>query len=123
MRLPAASRRNRKATFLSLDPAGAPRDAVFNTPATGWMPVCEEWIEVQDMLPSRAERVAEGIDLASRPCRIRMLYRDDITSAMRVRLDDDGGRILRIVSGPAELGFREGMELVAEEVSTQGAVP
>lgn len=79
-----------------------------------------EWAEVQDILPSRAEDVADNIDLARRPCRVRMLYRDDITGEMRITFD---GRTLQIVSGPAELGRRDGLEMVCEEMSTQGEKP
>lgn len=89
-------------------------------PTTGWADFATVWASVQDMLPSRGERIAEGVNVASRPCRIRMRYRDDITSDMRVTLD---GRTLRIVSMPAELGRREGIEIVAEEVTTEGQEP
>lgn len=123
MSMVSAMRRNRFAVFLAPPGAAAPRDPVFNTPSTDWTVHCEEWVEVQDMLPSRGERIADGISIAARPCRVRMLWRDDITAAMRLRLDDEGGRLLQIVTEPAELGFREGLELVAEQVSTMGAVP
>lgn len=118
--MPSASRRNRWAIFLAPPGDAAPRDPVYNTPGTQWVLVCEEWIEVQDMLPSRGERLADGVDVTARPCRVRMLYRDDITAAMRIRLDDENGRLLQIVSEPAELGFREGLELVAEQLSVMG---
>lgn len=79
-----------------------------------------ELAEVQDVLPSRAESVADGINIQRRPARIRTLYRDDITSDMRVKIGD---RVLEIVAGPAELGRREGLEMVCEELSTQGDEP
>lgn len=123
MRLPAAINRNRLAVFLAPPGRAGARDAVFNTPLADWSVAFQEWVEVQDMLPSRGERIAEGISVAARPCRIRMLWRADVSAAMRVRFDDEGGRLLQIVTQPAELGFREGLELVAEEVSTMGAVP
>jgi len=79
-----------------------------------------EWAEVQDILPSRAEDVADNIDMSRRPCRVRTLYRDDITAQMRITFDD---RALQIVSGPVELGRRDGLEMICEEFSTQGEKP
>jgi head-tail adaptor len=80
----------------------------------------DEWAEVQDILPSRAEDVADNIDIRRRPCRIRTLFRDDITSAMRVAFE---GRTLEIIAGPVELGRRDGLEMICEELSTQGEKP
>lgn len=96
-------------------------DSVYLTEDPHWLPLAdgEEWAEVQDFLPSRAERVEGVADIGRRPARVRMRYRDDVTQAMRLRIEDDG-RILQIVSGPAELGRREGIELIAEELTTQG---
>lgn len=78
--------------------------------------------EVQDMLPSRAERIAEGIDVARRPCRIRVRYRTDVAIGMRLRIAGRTGEY-RIVSQPAELGWREALEFTAEQLSTEGARP
>jgi len=83
-----------------------------------WLRVAAPWAEVIDILPSRSERVAEAIDISARPCRIRMRYREDIDASMRVKI---GGRLLKIIAGPAELGRRQGTEIVAEELSTMGA--
>lgn len=103
------------------------QEAVYGTATVTWTDLATVWAEVQDILPSRAERVAEGIDIARRPCRVRMLYRDDVTTDMRFKLPGRGGneadRILQIIAGPAELGFRERVEFVAEELSTGGQEP
>lgn len=84
-----------------------------------WELVAEVWAEVQDMLPSRSygERLTDGINLASRPTRVRMRYRTDVTPDMRFVV---GARILQIIAGPAELGWREGLEFVAEDYSAAG---
>jgi SPP1 family predicted phage head-tail adaptor len=72
--------------------------------------------EVQDVLPSRAESIGnDAINIARRPSRIRIRYRTDITSDMRILYE---GKTLRIVAGPAEIGNREGLELMAEEVTS-----
>lgn len=95
-------------------------DATYGPQPGDWIPVCTVWAEVQDVLPSRAETTAD-IRIASRPARVRLLrYRSDITSAMRIVLVDRGNRVLNIVAGPAEMGRKEGLELMAQEFSTAG---
>jgi SPP1 family predicted phage head-tail adaptor len=96
-----------------------------------WQEVGTVYAEVQDMLPSRGERLSEGMTMAVRPARIRVRYRDDITSDMRVlvgRTIKDGNgdlawethRVLQITGGPAELGRRHWLEMVGENYSTAG---
>lgn len=88
--------------------------------------MAEVWAEIQDVLPSRGEKLADGINIATRPARLRMGYRDDVTSDMRILLLrwKDGqwvvGRTLQIVAGPAEIGRRSGIELMVEDYSTAG---
>lgn len=101
----------------SLDGAGSGTWAAVGTPV---------WAEVEDKLPSRGERLADGINVAARPARVRMRYRADVTSDMRLVLlrkqGDDyvADRVMQIVAGPAELGFREGLEFMAEEYRPAG---
>ena len=82
-----------------------------------WQRVAEVSAEVVDMLPSRGERLADGINVAARPARVRVRYRDDITSDMRFVL---GARVMQITSGPAEVGRREALEFMTEEYSSAG---
>lgn len=79
--------------------------------------------EVQDVLPSRAESVdSDAINTARRPARIRMWRRPGITSDMRILVlspEDMVTRTMRIIAGPAFIGEqREGIELMAEEISS-----
>ncbi|QQV76525.1 head-tail adaptor protein [Sphingomonas aliaeris] len=95
---------------------------VPNTALTGagsgtWTAVGGVWAEVQDVLPSRGERFDGGINLATRPARVRMNYRTDITTAMRFVM---GSRIMQIISGPAEIGFKEEIEFMVEDFSLAG---
>jgi len=82
-----------------------------------WTPFDMVWAEVIDMLPSRGERLSEGMTMAARPVRIRIRYREDVTSDMRVIYGD---RVMQITAGPAEIGRREESELIAEDYSTAG---
>ena len=77
------------------------------------------WAQVQDVLPSRSEKLAEGMSIASRPARIRIRYREGITPDMRILY---GARTMQITAGPAELGNRDWLELMAEDYSTAGGV-
>ncbi|MDF0540788.1 head-tail adaptor protein [Sphingobium sp. H39-3-25] len=82
-----------------------------------WAPVVEIWASVQDILPSRAERLAGGINVAARPARVRMRYRTGVTPNMRFVMGD---RIMQIIAGPAELGFRQGLEFMVEDYDPAG---
>lgn len=95
-------------------------DQTYGTQTVTWTPLATVWANVRDMVPSRGERLADGVEIANRPCRVRMRYRADVTSAMRLQI---GGRQLRIITQPAELGRREGLELIAEELTTEGQEP
>lgn len=96
----------------------ASQEGRFGTQVTSWTPLATVWAQVTPMLPSRAERVADGIEIARQPIRVRMRWRDDIDTTMAIEHD---GKRYRIVGGPAELGRREGIEIVAELQTTQGA--
>lgn len=96
-----------------------------------WVLVCEVAASVIDMMPSRGERLAAGINVAARPARVRIRYRGDVSSAMRVLVgrnlhDDEGNtywqtdRTAAIITVPAELGLREGLEFMIEDYTSPG---
>lgn len=105
-------------------------DTSFDGAGSGaWVLVAEVWAHIEDALPSRAERLDDGINIAARPARVRMGYRSGITPNMRfvhrwatvdTTIDYSGARIMQIVSGPAELGNRDGLEFMVEDYSTAG---
>jgi len=95
-------------------------DPVFRSAVVAWAPLATVWAQVTDILPSRSEKIAEGISITNRPCRVRMRYRADVHSGMRLSIK---GRIYSIIGGPAELGRRQGLELVVEVLSTEGQEP
>jgi head-tail adaptor len=88
-----------------------------------WVPVAEAvWASVQDVLPSRGEREQGGFSMAARPSRVRMHWRDDISSDMRfvdVTMGYDA-RVMQIISGPATIGRREAIELMVEDYTSAG---
>lgn len=110
----ASARFERRVTLLA---PLAVKDPRFNTAVKSWGEVATVFAQVLDMPPANEEALADGVDLRQRPCRIRIRWRADVTADMRVRYQ---GRVLEIVGGPAELGRRELLELLCQEVSTLG---
>lgn len=96
------------------------RDPQYGTEEVSWTEFARVWAEVKDILPSRAERMAEQIQIARRPARIRIRNLAGITLDMRVIIDN---RIHQIIAGPSMLGRREAVELMVEEHSSEGATP
>ena len=91
-----------------------------------WARVCQVAASVVDVLPSRSERLASGINLAPRPARLRIRYRTDVDASMRVLLlvrkngEDVVIRTMQITAGPAEVGTREWSEFIVEDYSSPG---
>ena len=95
-------------------------DPHYGTEQVNWTEFACVWAEVKDILPSKAERLADSIQIGRRPARIRIRYLAGITPDMRVIIDT---RVHQIISGPATLGRREAMEFMVEEHSSEGAAP
>ena len=96
------------------------RDPQYGTEQVSWTEFACVWAEVKDILPSRAERLADSIQIGRRPARIRIRYLAGLAADMRIIIDN---RTHQIISGPAMLGRREAMEIMVEELSTEGAAP
>lgn len=122
----SAGRMNRQIT---IERKQVTQDATFGTEVVTWIPLVAEagsptvavkfWAEVMDALPSRAEAVTQGLQVARNQTRIRLRWRDDIDSSMRVTLHGDTDRVMQIVGGPAEIDGRKDMiELVCERFSS-----
>ena len=107
-------------------------DPVYGSPVKTWTPLVAEagspavaerfWAEVQDALPSRSEAVRQGLEQARNQTRVRIRWRGDVTSDMRVWIHGDTDVLYQIVGGPAEIGGRKkALEMVLERYSTAGA--
>ena len=105
-----------------------PDDSFDGAGSGSWALVKEVWAEVQDELPSTSnrERLTDGVNLASRRSRVRIYYRDGITTDMRfLLLRKRGGvveveRTMQIAGPPAILGNRQRIEFMMEDYSTAG---
>ena len=88
-------------------------------PAAGapWPTVAENiWVEVQDVLPSRAEQTTNGARVATKQARLRLRKQIPIAADMRVVLHGRGGRVMQVISGPALLDDRLHNECMLEEI-------
>ena len=96
-----------------------------------WAFVAEVAAEVLDTLPSRSEKLTDGINLATRPSRVRIRRRGDVDPAMRmligrwVKGDDDQphwitDRVTQIISGPADVESGRWSEFMAEDYRPAG---
>lgn len=92
------------------------RDAVYRSEVATWTPLATVWAEVRDVLPSRAEATQQGLTQARNQTRVRIRYRTDVNSSMRLRFGN--GRLLQIIGGPAEIGRHEWLEMLCEEYTT-----
>lgn len=83
-----------------------------------WVEVATAWASIVDALPSRGERLADGMNVATRPSRVRMDWDATITASMRMVDVTDGvdGRVMQIITPPARLGG-DGMEMMVEDYS------
>lgn len=99
------------------------QDATYGTAVeVEWVALDQDpaWANVWDMLPNGGDLAAEGIDVARRPTRIRMRYRDDVAIGMRALFN---GRMTEIVTMPAMLGRRQWIQFMVEEFTTSGQQP
>lgn len=74
---------------------------------SGWVEHCRPWAEVLEILAK--ERLAAPQTMGVRTAKIRIRYRSDIDSTMRIRHNGMWWGI----NGIAELGRREALEITA----------
>ena len=109
---------------ITIEKKSVTQDPTFGTEIVTWVPLVPApgdpklWAEVQDVLPSRSESVTQGLAVARNQTRIRLIYRSDLDSSMRVTVHGDTDVVMQIVGGPAMLGRREMTEIVCEKLSS-----
>lgn len=94
------------------------QDPIYGTQVTTWALLGVRWCNLQDTLPSRAERQISDVVAAVNTTRIRLRYCTDIDSSMRIIVNRPNPTVYHIVSGPAIIGQREWIEMMLEKVST-----
>lgn len=105
------------------------KDTTYNTDTDEWEPLVPMvgsptvgvrfWAELQDVLPSRSESLKNAAVVSSNPTRLRMRWRNDIDSSMRVIVHGDSDVTCRIIAGPAEIqGRKRRIEMMIERLSS-----
>lgn len=100
---------------ISIEQEVVTKDPVYGSAQPGWTLLATVWAERVETL-SNSELLARGLEQSRNPVRYKLRWRSDINSAMRIR---DGGEILQIVGGPAEIGRREWLQIYCERSSTE----
>ena len=104
---------------IRIERPGAAVDADYGTKLpSSWIPVVEVWAEIVDVMPSKSEAVNNGLRLAANSARVRIRYRPEITSVMRIVELSGTKRTLQIVAGPAVITGRTELEFMVEEFSS-----
>lgn len=110
----ATVRLNERAT---IERRVAEQDPLYGTPTQTWTAVASRiWVEVQDVLPSRAESTENGARLGVKRARLRLRMQIPITADSRVVLHTRGDRVMQVISGPALLDDKLHVECMIEEV-------
>ena len=115
--------------LITIEKKQVTQDTQYGTEIITWVPlavlpgsppVAERfWAEVQDALPSRSESVMQGLAVARNQTRIRIRWRSDIDSSMRITVHGDADVVYQIVGGPAEIrGRRRMLEMMCERYSS-----
>jgi SPP1 family predicted phage head-tail adaptor len=95
------------------------QDSATGYDVVSWVEVDTVWMNVQDVMPSRDESVTQGLQVSAKRARVRIRWRNDLDSSMRIELTYPTARVLQIIGGPAEIGGRKGyLEFMCEQVST-----
>lgn len=105
----------RKNEQVTIERRSRVRDPEYGTEVDRWEVVADHiWANTQDVLPSRGESAANGLATSVTRTRLRININKQVTTAMRVTLHGKGGRLMRIVAGPALLDDRRHMEFMLE---------
>jgi SPP1 family predicted phage head-tail adaptor len=103
--------------YIRIESKTVTNDPEFGGEVITWTTHKECWASVQDILSNNQEATKTDLRLSTRPCKVQMHYDASINATMRVVMLDRDNRLLQIVSVPAEIGRRQGLEFIAEEFS------
>lgn len=96
------------------------QDASYGTETVVWNDLKTVSCEFVDMLPSKSEAVINGaIDVATIRTRVRMRYRNDIDTTMRLKTKISSiTHYYQLISGPSIINQGRHMEFIAERYSS-----
>lgn len=93
-------------------------DPQYGTPVITWVTVANTWCSVEDVVPSRSEAVKNGLSTGTNQTLLRMRWRTDVDSSMRMTINRPALTVYQIIAGPAEIGNRQGIEFMLERYTT-----
>lgn len=105
---------------LRIERPSTSQESAYGTRTVAWTTVATVRANVQESLPSQAETQAQGIRIANRPARVRIRYRPDLDSSMRVVDITRSDRVMKILTPPVEVGRRHWLEFMVSDFSTAG---
>ena len=98
------------------------QEGEYGTPVTTWTLLTTSWFNMQDMLPSRSEAVKNGLNISAIQTRVRGRYPSDVSkqinASMRIVTQSIPNVTYNLITEPAILGNREGVEFMVERVSS-----
>lgn len=95
------------------------QDPEYGTDIVVWALLAVVWMNVEDVMPSRAEAVRMGLAVARNQVRCRYRYHPSlasVTSAMRITIRGPVDRVLQIIAGPAAIAERNAYSEVMCEI-------
>jgi SPP1 family predicted phage head-tail adaptor len=99
------------------------QDPEYGTPVVTWVTFATLWAQVQDTLPSKGEAQVNDLQQTTRTSRIRTRYFEGITADMRLVHISRGNAVMQILTPPAVMGRKVGLEFMAAEYSTDANAP
>lgn len=90
----------------------------YGVKAPAWNDLFWDFAEVVDTLQLRSVRDVGDIRLDNDSVRIRIRWRPNMHSGMRIKELSGAGRILQIISGPVEIYNRNYLEIIAENYTS-----
>jgi head-tail adaptor len=103
---------------ITIEGKSGAKDPEYGTDIDEYVPVFSRVpAQVLDELPSKAETVSNGVHVNTSKARVRIRYMEGITPEMRVIVHGKTDRAMHIVSGPAEIGRREWLEMMVTAYS------
>lgn len=99
--------------YIRVEVKSVTKDPDYGSEVTNWVLHKHAWASILDVTTKMQESTNSDLRQLKQPTRIQMRYDPTIDVTMRIVVLDTG-RILNIVSQPAEIGRREAIEFMAE---------
>ncbi len=99
--------------YVRIEQKSVAQDANYGSETITWVTYKNAWASILDVTTKMQESTNSDLRQLKQPTRVQMRYDASIDVTMRLVVVDTG-RILNIVSQPAEIGRREAIEFMAE---------